>query len=84
MRSTIAIVLSLVLAALSAALTSSAPVPLPENIASTTPFLQATPTAQQEEISEIGSTDGIVIMGGVLALIILAPIFIKRKAWEQP
>jgi hypothetical protein len=83
-RSTIAIVLSLVLAALSAALTSSAPIPMPENLSSATFLLQATPTVQQVESSEIGSTDGIIIMGGVIALIIIAPIFLRRKVWKQP
>jgi len=82
-RSTIAIALSLVLAVLSAALTSSAPISMPEHISSAAFFLQATPTAQQEEISEIGSTDGIVIMGGVIALIIIAPIFLRWKVWKQ-
>jgi hypothetical protein len=82
-RSTIAMVLSLVLAALSAALTPSAPIPVPENLSSAAFLLQATPTDEQVDTSEIGSTDGIVIMGGVIALIIIAPIFLRRKAWQQ-
>jgi hypothetical protein len=81
-RSTIAITLSLVLAALSAALTYSAPIPLQENFPSASILLQTTPTPQ-EDASEIGSTDGIILMGGVIALIIIAPIFLRRKSWRH-
>lgn len=82
-RSTIAITLSLVLAALSAALTYSAPVPMRGSFSSDTPFLQTTPTPAPEDTSEIGSTDEIVIMGGVIALIIILPIFLRRNAWRR-
>ncbi|MBI2330790.1 MAG: hypothetical protein HYU84_01185 [Chloroflexi bacterium] len=41
---------------------------------------QTTPTPQTEDVSEIGSTDGILIMGVVIVLIITLPlIFQKRK-----
>lgn len=80
-RSTIAITLSLVLAALSAALTYSAPVPMRGSFSSGALFQQVTPTPQQEDASEIGSTDEIMIMGGLIALIIIAPIFLRRKDW---
>ena len=80
-RSTIAITLSLLLAAISAALTYSAPLPVRGNFSPRDLFLQTTPTPQQEDASEIGSTDEIVIMGGVIALIIMAPIFLRRKSW---
>ena len=47
-------------------------------------FLQVTPTPRaQQDLSEIGSTDGIVIMGGVILLIVLIPILAKRKSWMQ-
>ena len=46
-----------------------------------------TPDIQQEDNSEVGSTDEIVIMGGVIAVIVLLPLLIQRKAWmkeDQP
>jgi len=47
-------------------------------------FLQATPTPLvEEDQSEVGSTDGIVAMGGVIAVIILLPLLLQRKAWMQ-
>jgi hypothetical protein len=47
-------------------------------------FFQSTPTPQPEEDkSEVGSTDGIVIMGGVITLIVILPILARRKAWMR-
>lgn len=82
-RSIIAISLSLALAALSAALTYSAPVPIQGDFSASV-FFQTTPTPQQEGESEIGSTNEIVIMGGLIILIIVTPIFLRRKSWMQP
>jgi hypothetical protein len=82
-RTTIAITLSLVLAAISAALTYSAPLPIQGNFSSGRLFYQTTPTPSQEGTSEIGSTNEIVIMGGVIVLIIITPIFLRRSAWKQ-
>ncbi len=81
-RSTIAISLSLLLAAISAALTYSAPLPIQGDFASGA-FFQATPTPQQEGGSEIGSTNEIVVMGGLIIVIIITPIFLRRKSWMQ-
>jgi len=54
------------------------------NTANTALFLQATPTPPvEEDQSEVGSTDGIVAMGGVIAVIILLPLLLQRKAWMQ-
>ena len=47
-------------------------------------FMQATAPPVQKDLSEIGSTDGIVIMGFVIALIIITPILLRRKAWMEP
>ena len=80
-RSSIAVALSLLLAFFSAALTYSAPLPLQGNFSSAGNFLQITPTPQQKDASEIGSTDGIVILGGVIAFIIVLPIMLRRKSW---
>lgn len=82
-RTTIAVTLSLVLAAISAALTYSAPVPIQGNFSSGASFYQTTPTPPQEGTSEIGSTNEIVIMGGVIVLIIVTPILLRRKSWKQ-
>jgi hypothetical protein len=83
-RPAIAITLSLILAAISAALTYSAPLPIPGNFSPGAFFYQTTPTPQQDGDSEIGSTNEIVIMGGVIVLIIITPIFLRRKSWMQP
>jgi hypothetical protein len=82
-RSTIAITLSLLLAAMSAALTYSAPLPIQGNFSSGESSYQTTPTPQSEDISEIGSTNEIVVMGGVIVLIIVIPILLRRKSWKQ-
>jgi hypothetical protein len=75
--------LSLILALFSAAISYSALAsPLP-NLSGATVSFQTTPTPPVQDKSEIGSTDQIIIMGGVIALIILAPIFINRRAWRQ-
>ena len=43
----------------------------------------STDTASQlEDRSEIGSTDEIVIMGGVISFIIVVPILMTRKSWH--
>ena len=47
-------------------------------------FLQTTSTPQPKDMSEIGSTDGIVIMGILIALIIIIPILLQRKSWMEP
>lgn len=47
-------------------------------------LLQTTPTPKvEEDRSEVGSTDKIVIMGGVITLIVLLPILTQRKAWMR-
>jgi hypothetical protein len=41
--------------------------------------LQTTPTPVTEGISEIGSTDGIMLMGAVITLIIAVPLLLRIK-----
>jgi len=82
MRPILTIVLSSILALFSAALTYSKPYSTQQYLPGNTLFLQVTPTAQPEDRSEIGSTDEIVVMGGVIAFIILTPIFLSRKLWR--
>ena len=47
-------------------------------------FVQTTPAPPAEEDkSEVGSTDEIIVMGGVIVTIVLIPILLQRKAWMQ-
>lgn len=46
-------------------------------------FLQSTATPQPKDMSEIGSTDGIVFMGILIALIVIVPILLQRKSWME-
>jgi hypothetical protein len=81
-RPALMIGLSLFLALMSAALTCSAQASPLRNLSGAAALFQTTPTPQVVDKSEVGSTDQIVIMGGVIVLIIIAPIFISRKAWR--
>jgi hypothetical protein len=47
-----------------------------------TPLVTTTP--QVVDVSEIGSTDGIVAMGGIIVLIIITPILLRWKQWMRP
>ena len=78
----ITIGLSVVLAILSAATTYSSPSQAERAFSASAYFLQTTPTPQQEDRSEVGSTDEIVIMGGMIAFIVIAPILLRRKSWR--
>ncbi len=40
---------------------------------------EATPTPTQG-VSEIGSTDGIVLMGIIIVLVVLLPVLLRRKS----
>lgn len=84
MRPIITVGLGLVLALLSAALTYSAPPSTQTNLAASAIFLQPTATPPPQDLSEIGSTDGIIAMGFVIALIIVIPILLRRKSWIEP
>ena len=80
-RPAITIILSLTLALLSAAMTSPAPVfPLPELSGAT--IQQTTPTPQAKDNSEIGSTDGMMIMVAIIVIIVFVPILVNRKTWR--
>ena len=83
-RPIITLGLGLVLALFSAALTYSAPPTIDGSLAGAALFLQPTTTPQPKDLSEIGSTDGIIAMGFIIALIIVIPILVRRKAWTEP
>jgi hypothetical protein len=82
-RPAIMIGLSLALALFSAAISYSAQASTLPNLSGATLFFQTTPTPQVQDHSEVGSTDQIVIMGGVIVLIIFAPIFMNRRIWRH-
>ncbi len=82
-RPVLLLFLSLLIALFSMAITHIAR--RPGSALSTTAayFLQVTPTPPvEEDRSVVGSTDGIVVMGGVIALIVLIPIFLRWKDWR--
>jgi hypothetical protein len=54
-----------------------------EKIGAAAFFFQATPTPQVQDKSEVGSTDGIVLMGVVIVMIIVVPILLRRKTWAD-
>ncbi|MDQ2691339.1 MAG: hypothetical protein M3Y68_04845 [Chloroflexota bacterium] len=84
LRPIITVGLGLVLALFSAALSYSASPSTPANPGSSDTILQATMTAQPGDVSEVGSTDGVLVMGFVIALIIIIPILLRRSSWMEP
>jgi hypothetical protein len=83
LRPIITIGFGLLLALLSAAITYSMPPAMQGTFGGTAFFMQPTSTPQPNDLSEIGSTDGIVIMGILIALIIIVPILLRRKSWLE-
>ena len=83
MRPIITMGLGLVLALFSAALTYSAPPATQGDLAAAAFFLQPTTTPQPRGLSEIGSTDGIIVLGFIIALIIIIPILLRRESWME-
>jgi hypothetical protein len=83
-RPIITIGIGFLLALLSAALTYSMPPAMEGTFGGAAFFgMQPTSTPQPNDLSEIGSTDGIVIMGILIALIIIVPILLQRKSWLE-
>ena len=73
---------SLLIALFSAAVTYTAKISGAGYSTTAAYFLETTPTPPvEEDHSVVGSTDGIVIMGGVITLIVLVPILAKRRSW---
>ena len=69
------------LALLSTALTYSVQPAIQTSLTATASSPQPTITPQPQDLSEIGSTDGIVAMVGIIVLIIMVPILLRRKDW---
>jgi hypothetical protein len=83
-RPIITVTLGCILALLSAALTySTYPAMQGTFVSNAAFFLSSTSTPPAQELTEIGSTDGIVIMGFLIVLIIIIPILVRRKSWMQ-
>ena len=81
-RAAILLTVSLAIALLATAVTHTATRSDSAFSAAAAYFLQATPTPPAEaDDNEVGSTDGIVSMGGIIVLIVLVPILAKRKTW---
>ena len=83
-RPIITLGIGLFLALFSAALTYIPPLETQNTISSAAFFLQTTPTPEQTDKSEIGSTDEIVFLGVAICIIVILPILLQRKSWMQP
>ena len=84
LRPIITLGIGFLLAISSAALTYSPPPAMQGTFGDGAFFVaQSTSTPRQKEVSEIGSTDGILVMGFVIALIIVIPILLRRKSWME-
>ena len=69
------------LALLSTGLTYSFQPAMQASLTATVSSPQPTITPQPQDRSEIGSTDGIVAMVGIIVLIIIVPILLRRRDW---
>jgi len=83
LRPIITLGLGFLLAFLSTAITYSPPPALEGRFGAAAFFMQPTSTPQPKDLSEIGSTDGIIIMGFLIVLIIVVPIVLRRRAWME-
>jgi hypothetical protein len=81
-RPAIIILISLALALMSVAATRMM-LPSAGTHLSAALFFQTTPTPTPVDRSEVGSTDGIVVMGFIIVTIVLLPILIRKKAWSH-
>lgn len=84
-RRLLIVIVGLILAMCSAAFTYSIAIQSAKLSGNTSAalFFQSTATPQPEDQSEVGSTDGIVVLGGVIALIVIIPIFLRRNDWMR-
>lgn len=83
-RRIITLGLGILLALLSAAVTYAVPPVVEGDLGAAAFFaLQPTATPAPQNLSEIGSTDGIVTMGILIALIVIVPILLRRKSWME-
>jgi hypothetical protein len=45
--------------------------------------VQATETPAPQAASEVGSTDGIMLMSIVIVVIVIVPILVRRRSWMR-
>jgi hypothetical protein len=56
------------------------PTDSPKNLSTASLSMQiSTPDQPADNVSEVGSTDGIVIMGFVLVIIVIMPVLFRKK-----
>lgn len=55
------------------------PVAFAQNTNVASPLQQVTPTSIAEDQSEVGSTDGILIMGIVIVVIVVTPLLFRKQ-----
>lgn len=53
------------------------------NVAQGALLLQVTPTPTPIRLSEIGSTDGIVLMAIFIVLVVIVPVMVWRRSWAR-
>jgi hypothetical protein len=83
-RPAIAATLTVFLALSCAMIAFSTKPPIPNNPNGAALFVETTATPPVKvDRSVAGSTDGIILMGGVIVLIVLIPIILQRKAWTK-
>ena len=82
-RAAVVLGMCLSLAILSGAITPSPGSAVQGQPTVTAVATQLTITPQPVSVSEIGSTDGIVAMGGIIVLIVITPILLRRKQWMR-
>lgn len=75
------LLISLLLALVVAVL--SQPLDADEHMGAAALIAQSTVTPPPKDVSEIGSTDGIVLLGVVIVLIVVLPILLRRKTWSK-
>jgi hypothetical protein len=84
LRPIITLTVSLFLALSCAAATHTARTFGSDNTTTASLFLQTSPTPPvEEDRTEVGSTDGIVVMGGVIVMVVLVPILLQYKTWKH-
>ena len=83
LRPIITIALGCILALLSAALNYATPPAMEGTFSGAAFFMQSTSTPPPQDLSEIGSTDGILVMGVLIALIVIIPILLRRTSWLE-
>jgi len=78
------VVTGFVVALLIAAVTFTGQAKGKENTITAAMVLQSTPVPQNnEDRSEVGSTDNILVMSGVITVIILIPVLFSYKSWKR-